>query len=86
MLSCVFQREPFLILVCKNGAWYSIFRWSLYPPLPCQLLTPPGRHILALLFVHLFRNMINIYLNLIIVQLYFHPVVSNPIALMPVLQ
>lgn len=47
---------------------------------------PPGRHILALLFVHLFRNMINIYLNLIIVQLYFHPVVSNPIALMPVLQ
>src|SRR5699024_7728146 len=29
-------------------AWYLILRWSSYPPLPCQLRNPPGRHILAL--------------------------------------
>src|SRR5699024_2497221 len=32
-----------------HRAWYSILRWSSYPPLPCQLRNPPGRHILALI-------------------------------------
>src|SRR5699024_7794751 len=34
----------------SHRAWYSILRWSSYPPLPCQLHNFPGWHFLTLVW------------------------------------